>query len=51
MDKTRELPLLLILASSSGIFGWATDQWLFSGIFGAEAGWAVFLMALLLPPD
>jgi hypothetical protein len=49
--QTRELPLLLILASTSSIFAWASDQWLFFGIFGAEAVWAVFLMALLLSPD
>jgi hypothetical protein len=51
MDKTRELPLLLILASTCSIFAWVTQQWLFIGVFGIEALWAAFLMALLLSPD
>ena len=49
--QTLELPLLLILASTSGIFAWAADRWLFCAIFSVEAMWAVFIMALLLKPD
>jgi hypothetical protein len=49
--QIHELALLLILASTSGIVVWALDRWLFVGIFGAEAGWAAILMALLLEPD
>jgi hypothetical protein len=52
MDRrTLELVLLIILASASGIFALVLGQWLFVGIFWAEAGWAAFLMALLLDPD
>ena len=52
MDRrTLELVLLLILSSTSGIFAWALDRWLFCGIFAAESGWAIALMALLLEPD
>jgi hypothetical protein len=50
MDRLElELVLLLLLACASGILAAVLDQWLFVGIFGAEVGWAAFLMGVLLP--
>ena len=49
--RIAELVLLIILGSASGIFALVLGQWLFVGIFWVEAGWAAFLMALLLEPD
>ena len=44
--KTRELPLLCILAATSGILAWAFDRPPFVAVFTAEAAFmAIYLLS------
>ena len=48
MDRTRELPLLCILAAASGMLAWALDRTPFVALFTAQAA----IMAIYLSnPD
>ena len=50
--QTRELALLCIIASTSGMLAWALDDPLFVAVFTAETVWTLFMgVYLSLPPD
>jgi len=48
MDRTRELPLLCILAAASGMLAWALDRTPFVALFTAQAA---FMAIYLSNPD